>query len=151
MANPTGYDQHTRRNKDDEDINRHFFDKKLTGECKVIWNALKDENLALCHTLHEDPDMSSFYLYYTHNKKLAENIRELASKYFKIHNKDGDLYGDKIVDGLIALPHKKSGTIEDRMLEYGVPSITTETPGKVSLIKRVNFTKEVMKMVSSAK
>lgn len=153
LANPTGYKANTRKNKDDVDINRKFNEKELTGEAKAIWEALEDEDLTVFHSLHEDPDLSKFYLYYTHNKKLAEDMRDLARKYFKIYEKDqrkplsGEMYGDKIIDGLIPLPHIKRGTIEDRMLEYSVPYFTTETPGKAPLVKRAKFTKEVMKLV----
>lgn len=146
LVNPTGYKADTRKNKDGDDINRQFFDKTLKGEAKAVVDALEDEDLALFHSLHEDPEFSSFYLYYTHNKKLAEDIRELAKKYFKINDKE-NIRGDKAFDGLIPLPHIKRGTIEDLMLVHGVPYFTTETPGQAPLAKRAKFTKDAMKLV----
>lgn len=150
LLNPTGYVTNQRRNDDNKDINRQFFKKPLSGEAKIAWDALKDEDLDLFHSLHEDPRFSEFYLYYSHDKKLAQEILELAKKYFKIMGKDKngtELLRDKLIDGLIPLPHEKSGTIEDLMLEYGVPYFTSETPGLVPLVRRAKFTKEMMKLV----
>jgi hypothetical protein len=156
LANPTGFEADKRKNSDDIDINRHFLDKDLKDECKCLWDAIKDEKIELLHTLHEDPDLNSFYCYYTHNQDIAENLRELATKYFKIYSKserpplenDVKLYGDKIYDGLIPLPHEISGCLEDRvLLEYFTPYIVTESPGKADLKKRIEFNKNAMKMV----
>jgi hypothetical protein len=156
LANPTGFEANTRENADKVDLNRHFLDKKLKDECKCLWDAIKDEKIDLLHTLHEDPDLSSFYCYFTHDQELAENLRELATKYFKIYDKserkplksDASLYGDRIYEGLIPLPHTVRGGIEDKvLLEYFVPYIVTESPGQAELKKRIEFNKNAMKMV----
>lgn len=155
LANPSGFERNKRENADDIDINRHFLDKELKGECKFLWDALKHENIDLLHTLHEDPDLKTFYLYYTHHKELAEDLRELAKKYFNIFPKDSrqpleaeanTVYKDKIYDGLIPLPHVVRGTIEDKcLIEKAIPYITTESPGKVDLKKRINFNRDAIK------
>lgn len=156
LANPVGFNKNTRENGDDKDINRHFLDDALSDECKCIWNALKDENIDLLHTLHEDPGLKSYYCYYTHHKELAEDLKTLAKKYFDIYNKshrppeeddENKLYGDEIIDGLIPLPHGITGTLEDKfLLHRGVPYITTESPGKMPLRKRIEFNKNAIKM-----
>lgn len=155
LANPTGFQNGKRKSADDRDINRHFFDKELKGECKCLWDALKHENIELFHTLHEDHELKNFYLYYTHHKELAEDLRELAKKYFDIYEKgertsiDEDKgKGDKVINGMIPLPHVVRGTIEDKFLiELAIPYITTESPGKVDLKKRTEFNKNAIKMV----
>ncbi len=159
LANPTGFRNGTRKNGDDRDINRHFLDKELKDECKCIWDAIKEENVELLHTLHEDPGLKTFYLYYTHHKELAEDLRELATKYFKIYGrderepleKDHKLYGDRVYDGLIPLPHEITGTIEDKVLmEKFIPYIVTESPGKAKLKDRAEFNKNAIKMTIHA-
>jgi hypothetical protein len=152
LVNPTGWNANTRETEEGNDLNRMFLDKDLKGECKYIWDAIKDDDILMLHTLHEDPDLKEFYLYYTADKQLAEDIRELASKYFPIYGKSsrepipGEIYKDKIYQGLVPLPHIKRGGIEDKVLEMGIPYITTETPGKANLSRRVKFTKEAMKL-----
>lgn len=155
LANPTGFENKKRENADNIDINRHFLKKELKDECKCLWDALKNENIDLFHTLHEDPDLKTFYLYYTHHKELAEDLRELATKYFDIFKKGEILgknekqgQGDNVNDGLISMPHVVRGSIEDKFLiERGIPYITTESPGKIDLKKRAEFNKNVIKMV----
>jgi predicted deacylase len=149
LANPSGFEKGTRENADDEDINRNFLEKELKNECKIIWDALKHESIDLLHTLHEDYEAKLFYLYYTHHKQLAEDLREMATQYFNIEDtKNGDdFYGDRIYSGLIPLPHEVTGTIEDKFLiEKAIPYITTESPGMANLNKRIEFNKNAIKM-----
>jgi hypothetical protein len=154
LANPWGFEKGKRENADNEDINRHFLEKELKGECKFLWDALKYENIDLLHTLHEDPSTDKFYLYYTHHNELAKDLRELATKYFNIQE-DGEALsvgekqgeGDKIHKGLVPLPHVVRGTIEDKaIIERAIPYITTESPGKVDLKKRIAYNRDAIKM-----
>jgi predicted deacylase len=154
LGNPYGFEKNKRENADNEDINRHFLEKELKGECKVLWDALKHEDIDLLHTLHEDPSTEKFYLYYTHHKELAKDLVELATKYFdiqvkgealSINEKPGE--GDKIYNGLVPLPHVVRGCIEDKtLIERAIPYITTESPGKVDLKKRIEFNRDAIKM-----
>jgi predicted deacylase len=147
LANPDGFSKNTRENAKGKDINRHFLEPELKDECKLVWECIKDDNVEMLHTLHEDPDMESFYCYYTHHKQLAESLRNLAEKYFQIYGGTGDLYGDKIYNGLIPLPHDVSGTIEDKfLLHCAIPYVTTESPGKLPLGLRADFNKNAIKM-----
>jgi len=157
IANPSGFELKTRENKDRIDINRNFMKNKLEGECKCLWEMLQNDEAEVFHTLHEDPDLKSFYCYYSHHKQIAEDIKELARKFFPIFNREtrkpveGELYGDKVVDGLIPLPHVVRGTIEDKiLLEKNIPYITTESPGKHPLSRRAKFNCDVMKLVIHA-
>lgn len=152
LANPKGFEAGKRENADDVDINRHFLKRELKGECKFIWDALKNEDIDLVHTLHEDPELKTFYLYYTHHLELAEDLRELATKYFDIFAKDKKLplesvrQSDKVINGMIPLPHIVRGTLEDKcLIEKAIPYIITESPGKVDLKKRIEYNKNAIK------
>lgn len=157
LANPTGFINNTRENGNGEDINRKFYDEDMTEESKLIWSAIS-KNIEYLHTLHEDTEIKTFYLYYTHHKTLAKGLRdEVAKKYFNIFGNDErkpldgeshQLYGDKVHEGLIPLPHTKRNTIEDRALEeQSIPYITTETPGKAMLTTRAKCNRDIMKYV----
>jgi len=160
LANPYGFKRNKRLCADGVDMNRHFMDEELKGDCKTIWDSIKDENISLLHTLHEDPDLKSWYCYYVEYKQIAEDLRELAKKYFPIfsgekrkplkQDEGGDCYGDKIYDGLIPGPHICRNTIEDKVyLDFAIPYITTETPGMVSMKKRTEYNKNAIKLILS--
>lgn len=159
LCNPVGFIKGIRQNAKGDDINRQFFNDDLSGEAKAIHDAVEDEKAIFLCTLHEDPSLHSFYLYYTKHKELAEDLRSLAQKYFSIYGKDKrdpidgekqELYNDKVYDGLIPLPHTRRGGIEDIIYEKGVPYITTETPGKALLKDRVDFVAKAIRMVIHA-
>jgi hypothetical protein len=160
LANPYGFKKNKRECADGVDMNRHFMDEELKGNCKIIWDGIKDENISLLHTLHEDPDLKSWYCYYTEHKQIAEDLRELAKKYFPIFSGDerkplkqdaaSDYYGDKIHNGLIPTPHTCRNTIEDKVyLDFAIPYITTETPGMASMKKRAEYNNKAMKLIVS--
>jgi len=159
LCNPVGFVRNTRQNAEGKDINRQFFNDDLSGEAKAIRDAVEDEKMIFLCTLHEDPDLHSFYAYYTKHKELAEDLRELASKHFSIYGKDKrdpidgekqELYNDKIYDGLIPLPHTQRGGIEDILIDKGVPYITTETPGKALLRDRIDYVAKAIRLVIHA-
>lgn len=153
LANPRGFELGKRENAEDMDINRHFLKKELKGECKFIWDALKHEDIDLVHTLHEDPELKTFCLYYTHHLELAKDLRELATQYFDIFAKEkrkpleGDVkHSDKMINGIIPLPHTVKGTLEDKcLIEKAIPYIITESPGKVNLKNRIEYNKNAIK------
>lgn len=146
IVNPSGYESDSRENSDGIDINREFYKKEGAEEAEITWNAIKDEDLILLHTLHEDPGQKDFYLYYTDHKEIAKDLCELGKKYFNIKSTE-TLRGDKVKEGLIPLPHVKRGTIEDKIYDKGIPYITTESPGKENLNKRIEFNYNAIKMV----
>ena len=158
LANPTGFVKRTRENAAGIDINRQFYEQKLMPECQALWDVITNSKIELLHTLHEDLDLKTFYLYYTHHKTLATGLRDdVAKKYFTIFGGEDrkplagethDLYGDKVYEGLIPLPHTKRDTVEDRALEEeNIPYITTETPGKANLKNRAMCNRDIMKYV----
>lgn len=150
LANPYGFKRNQRFCADGFDMNRHFMDDELIGDCKILWEGIKHENIALLHTLHEDPRIKSWYCYHIEHKQIAEDLRELARKYFPIFGKS-ECWGDKTYEGLIPDPESAKNTIEDKLyLEYAIPYITTETPGLASMKKRANYNKDAMKITISS-
>ena len=148
LANPTGFKNKDRKTKDGEDLNRRYLTNHLKGEERnAVWKALEDEDLSLLHTLHEAPGIGAFFIYYSHHRQIVEDIVTLAKKYFPIHPTEKAASGDMIRDGIAHPPHKRMGSLEDKLLLYGVPYITSETPGKTALWKRTKFTAEMMKLV----
>lgn len=161
LVNHNGFNRDKRRNANGVDINRQF-SESVEGQAKNVWDAIKDENMIILHTLHEDPRLKSWYCYHTNLYDIAKELRTLAKEYFPIFSKsrreplaadekEGHLWGDKIYDGLIPLPHTKSDCLEDKVwIEEGIPYIVTETPGKDSIKKRAEYNKNAMKLIINA-
>lgn len=62
-VSPSAIKKKTRRNKNNIDINRNFFDH--SSDLEVVHNLqlIKKHNFNLCLSFHEDPEYSEFYLY----------------------------------------------------------------------------------------
>lgn len=142
LVNPHGFIRNLLEGQD-WDINKHFRDDELKEECKIVWDAIKNENIQFLHTLHEEPHLKEFYLYYTHHKRLAEDLKTIAEKQFKIYKPS-----DKIHEGFISLPHEIHGSIEEKLfVEHEVPYIATKTPGRCAMDKRIKYNKEAIKWI----
>ncbi len=61
--NPTGYRAGTRRNAEDQDVNRSFSRGGLTPEARAIVTANRDRTFALAIDLHEDFEAIGFYAF----------------------------------------------------------------------------------------
>lgn len=148
VANPTGFDRGVRQNFLGWDINRHFFDKKLVAENKIIYNFLKKEKMDILYTLHEDFERKEFYLYILEHKEsgVAKKVIKLAKQFFPIYKK-------RLIEGCVAKEgvityrlNKKlrtmnaEGSLENWALYRGTPLVlATETPIQTSLTKRITF------------
>jgi len=147
VASPTAFDKRKRYNYLDKELNGLFCQKKLFGENRILFQALKSKKVFFFHALHEDVDGYSFYLYNFENKeeKIYRDLIKLAVKHFPI-NKSKKIYNDPAVNGLII--NRSDGSFEDRMFRDGTPySMCTETPGKQSLKKRISLSVAIMNKV----
>jgi hypothetical protein len=147
VANPHGFDKGIRRNFLNKDLNRHFCHKKLSGENKMLYDAVKNERVFFFNALHEDEGFKKFYLYDFEKKpeKIYRNILALAKKYFTIDT-EKYIYGDPAKNGLII--NRSDGSFEDRLFRDGVPySMCTETPEGKPFNKRVRLDVEIMNLV----
>lgn len=147
VANPYGFDKTLRETTKGMQSNGHFCDKRLKDEQRILYNAVKDENVFFFHALHEDSDEHRFYIYNfeRRNEQVYDDILAVARKYFPIE-KHKRIYGSKAEHGLIINEHDSS--FEDRMYCDGVPySMCTETPGREPLRKRVAAYIKIMGLV----
>jgi len=147
VANPSGFDVKKRENYLKKNLNALFCYKKLSGENKILYDEVKNENIFFFHALHEDVDEKSFYLYDFEKKpeKIYRDIIKISKKYFPT-NLSKEIYGDKAVGGLII--NRSDGSFEDRLFRDGTPySMCTETPGKKSLKQRVVANIKIMEKV----
>ncbi|MEK9158823.1 MAG: succinylglutamate desuccinylase/aspartoacylase family protein [Patescibacteria group bacterium] len=148
VANPTGFDRGVRKNFLGWDINRHFFDKKLVAENKIICNFLKNEKIDILHTLHEDFERKEFYLYILEHKEsgVAKKIIKFAKRFFPIYKKRL-IEGCVAKDGVITYRLNKNlrtmtaeGSLENWAFYRGTPLVlATEAPIQTSLAKRIGF------------
>ncbi len=147
VANPYGFDRGIRRNFLNKDLNGHFCKSVLSGENKVLYNAVKNENIFFFHALHEDEGFKKFYLYNFEKKpeKIYRDIILLAKKYFPIDTRKR-IYNDPAKNGLII--NRPDGSFEDKMFRDGVPySMCTETPEAHPLRKRIELNVKIMNVV----
>lgn len=147
IENPSGFDRHKSRNYLNRDLNRHFCDKILSGENKILYNKVKNESIFFFHALHEDVDKTCFYLYNFEKKEeeIYRNVIKVAKKYFPIDT-NRKIYKDKAINGLVI--NRRDGSFEDRMSRDGTPySMCTETPGKKPLAKRIELNVKIMNLI----
>ena len=149
VANPYGFDRGIRRNFLNKDLNGHFCHKKLSGENKILYDAVKDERVYFFHALHEDEGFKKFYLYNFERKpeKIYRDVIVLGKKYFAIDTRRY-IYDDPAKNGLII--NRPDGSFEDRLFRDGVPySMCTETPEGQPLNKRVELNVKMMDLISN--
>jgi hypothetical protein len=91
------------------------------------------------HTLHEDPDRRDFYIYYQTDegkKAIFKTLMNMVSQVLPI-TKQKTLYKDPVDQGMIHSPKEKRGkhdcSVETFFARRGIPTLTTETPGRASL------------------
>lgn len=152
IANPYGFLENKRRGFKNRDINRHFFDKPLKYENKLLFDLVKNEKIDIFLSLHEDLTAKAFYMY-DQNKEattLDNNIIKRVEKILPI-NRSRQICWDKAKNGIICNVQDKS--FERLMYAKGVPyCITTETPGRQPVQKRIDagiaIIEEVLKFAS---
>ncbi len=144
--NPTGYELNTRENYQGIDLNREFVKVGQAEEIRIIENELRESHFGFTLDLHEDVDTFGMYLYQRAQKgsySLAEEMIEALRKAgHPIHEADW-------IEGLPA-----SGGIiwpSGRLRKFELPKavylwhlgvrqlLTTESPGKLELEKRVEM------------
>ncbi len=152
-VNPHGYEQHIRRNADQRDLNRDWCDGPTMGETKAL-KSLENEGVVFLHTLHEDPNNNGFYIYYSdiEHKSLYTKLIDMGKSYLPMKD-DETVWGDKLVNGMVpdhVLSKERAKhrcCFETWMHNQGVNYLTTETPGKALMMKRVGFHRRAMDMV----
>ncbi len=150
VANPTGFDADIYRNRKNENINRGYDEKKLTGERAVVFEALIKERPEYFASFHEDDAKKTVYLYgYSqrlNSPMIFRKILEAASRYCQLDTKK-KIYTYQADNGLILnAPH--AGSLEDKMKIHEVPYvICLEVPDYESLSVRIKTNIAVMKTI----
>ncbi|MFA4960926.1 MAG: DUF2817 domain-containing protein [Candidatus Pacearchaeota archaeon] len=155
VANPVGFSLNRRRGYGGLDMNRHFSDKNLKGENKIIMDYLKKFKIYFFCSLHEDSDEDKFYLYGFEgvNGEIYKEIIKISKRFFGIKTgcvrfKDRCLVGHNSKDGVIIIKRgdKNDGSIESTLFEKGIPFLVcTETPMKQDMKERMSLNKKIMK------
>ncbi len=148
IGNPTGFEAKKRENYLGINLNKHFSDKKLIGENKIIYGFLKKYKFYFVCALHEDLEEKKFYMYNFERKKerIYREIARLGKKRFGVKN--GNVEGHTSMRGLITNIKSNDGSIEYRLFYEGAAfAMCTETPGKRKLSERIKFNEEIIKKV----
>lgn len=158
VLNATGFISNSRFTDDGKDLNRDMCQHIKNPEIQSILELAKKIKPDLFWTLHEDGSKNGFYAYYSDETKkpLWDRIAREASNYFPIIN--GDVHGDKCINGLISHPKSKrlhsspkhKCSLENGVYDIGCPYLTTETPMQENLAKRTLLNRKLIEMITEA-
>jgi len=87
--NPYGFENNTRENHDDKDLNRLFKDRFPPLEVQLVKSSIKSSYFDLSIELHEDSDSKGYYLFQKSNKpnglKVGMKVIEAVKKVIPIN------------------------------------------------------------------
>ncbi len=153
LINPTGFNNNSRNNDSDRDLNRGF--NKRTDppiELELLEKSLNGESISLLLSLHEDRGHGGIYLYHAEvDEKYCEKILNTLSKIIPIVN-NKTVYGDVCDNGLIYIglknkDPKHANSFENTIQALGVAQITFETPALSDFNLRVKTHVKMIDMV----
>lgn len=154
IMNPYGFSKGIRFNSELKSINSGYFRTKsgepeLTHEGKIFnKNFVRLSELAKNGflSLHEDTEEDHFFIYEMINDSKPDfyclELQKIGDHYFG-KRPDGPCYQGVVKDGVVM--NEKDGTIDDYLFNVGNihRSITTETPGKSDINKRVHVNEQL--------
>ncbi len=148
VVNPTGFNSRKRLNYRGINLNQSFFSRPIPKEDRIVYDEIKKENIFFFHSLHEDSDEESTYLYCFEKKpeKIYRKITYLQKKFFKL-KKGIDDDGTPIINGQLINKFDKSfesKLFQRRKTKYAV---CTETPMKKILKKRIALNIRIMNLI----
>ncbi|MFH1662142.1 MAG: hypothetical protein ABIA02_03530 [Candidatus Falkowbacteria bacterium] len=153
VISPTAFD--LRRRYDDDNVELNTLNKKTLRnykyhEIKEFYNDVKDKKFNAFISFHEDVDQKKFYAY------TSKEYNKVYQKIINNAKKNCGILKKKIIDkkesngkGFILGGHDQ--TIEDWVCFHKNPAfhITTETPGKIDLEKRIATNLNNIKLVNN--
>ena len=144
VLNPHGFLHDRRGNYSRFNLNRHFGEKPLPLETKIITGLLKKEKMDFFISLHEDDEKKGFYLYqYGKDNPLIGEITAFLSQNATLC-KERDIYGDTAEKGVIFQP-KWDGSLEEWIYKRGrVNSVCLEIPDQLALKDRVAIVQRLL-------
>jgi len=148
IVNYYGYENNTRGNEEQLDINKDYEEADMSDETKSI---LDNSNFIVSLatkgfiTLHEDDTKTGFYTYtYGDKQQLFDPIIELGNKFFGIQQGRADDKYD-IENGEIKdLVDEDFKSFEDFLVDKGIDGICTETPATEKLAKRIEANRQII-------
>ncbi|MBU4375683.1 succinylglutamate desuccinylase/aspartoacylase family protein [Patescibacteria group bacterium] len=153
LINPTGFDLRRRYNDDNRDLNclnKKTLKSKNYRELKAFNNSTKNDKFDALISLHEDLSQTKFYAYIYEKEKnpLYRRIISLTEKTVNIWKTKNIYENFSDCKGLATNAHDQS--IEDRLYRQGRAkiSLTTETPGKLPLKKRIKINLNNIKTIN---
>ncbi len=153
LLNPTSFDLRQRPDDDGVDLNEltpQSIRGRKFGEVKCFYEDIKDWEMDIFVSLHEDVDSSFFYMYVYENEKVPvyRKIIERWNLEPGLVLKDKKIYGD-ITDGNGILINKYDNSIEDYLYSKKMTKISlcTETPGLLPLEKRIKMNIENIRIL----
>ena len=147
QASKTAVASKTRRNKDNVDINRHFFNDTSVIEVTTIQSLVQRFQFSYTVTFHEDTDEKRFYLYdmgsFLHTTSFFDSLKGDLKKFGVplldgIDDPNDPILGHRFLEGYCALmPGEQipeNGTLEQWLISHIITEqvLAVEVPGKVS-------------------
>ena len=155
--NPTSFDLRQRMDDDGVDLNeltKQSLRSKKYREVKAFHDDIKEWNMDIFLSLHEDVDLKEFYAYVFESKDKPEPVYEKIVNRWKDDFggvlKDKKIYGDKDQDGLVINVHDNS--FEDYLFTNNMAKLAlcTETPGLLPLENRIRMDVDNIRILSDS-
>lgn len=143
IASPSAAARHTRYNEHNVDINRSYYFQSPEEEAQALMNLLAPYSFTTIHAFHEDPELTSFYLYdygdRTDMNKFDELKKKLLSErivlFTGVDDPSDTSLGNVIFNGYIGWDM----SADETTIEYGFFQEYTFATGKC----RRHYTYEV--------
>jgi hypothetical protein len=155
IFNPYGFSKGLRFNGQLKSVNSGYFRTKSGKQELTTEGVIFQRNfIRICElakngflSCHEDTDQENFFIYEVHHDAkpsfICRELQTIGSYYFG-KQKDGAVYTGVVKDGVVL--NEKDGTIDDYLVNVGNihRAITTETPGKADINKRVYVYEQII-------
>lgn len=148
LLNPYGFFKNKREDRGNYNLNRHFFEKPQPKAVKIISDLLKKTGADFSLSLHEDDELSGFYIYqYGTNDELSSYIMDFVGRRAKVCQ-DAKIYHHKAVNGIIKNP-VFDGTLDEWLHVRGIPSTAClEIPDSIPLKKRIDLVAQTLESLA---
>lgn len=137
VLNPYGFLKRRYKNYDNINLNRHFFERPLPRDNKIILSLIKNEKIDIFLSVHEDDELKGYYIYnFGRRNKLFNRLIKFLSKTSRVC-KNNKIHNDYAENGVVNGP-EPVGCLDEWVSKKGVPiSACLEVPDSIPLHKRV--------------
>lgn len=151
LLNPYGFTKDKREDRGNLNLNRHYFENPQPKAVKTISRLLKKIDADFCLSLHEDDELSCFYIYqYGTNDKFSSSIMDFIGRRAKVCL-DAKIYDHKAVNGIIKNP-AFDGTLDEWLHARSMSDAAClEIPDSIPLKKRVDIIAQTLEFIAQEK